>query len=202
VLFTGSLGVLKSNMVSFQPPLSGDFHEHLAGMAMGRLNKIVIEVDPAFMAARDIPVDWSLELLDNDPPHFCHVRSGGEPIIQLYAAGRQAERIEGMTPAEALDYAISVLRPIDVLRGFGGHILSPAIITRWVANPYTRGAYSCCLPGGRRSGPRREGLIVFCGDTFDERFPASVAGACRSGKAGARMAIEALGIKVSESAVA
>lgn len=202
VLFTGSLGVLKSNMVIFQPPLSGDFHEHLAGMVMGRVNKIVIEIDPAFVAARDIPVDMALDLLDNDPPHFCHVHSGGQPVIQLYAAGRQAERIEGLTPAEALDYAVDVLRPVDVLHGFESHVLSPAIVTRWVANPYTRGAYSCCLPGGKRSGPRKEGAIVFCGDTFDERFPASVAGACRSGRAGAGMVIEALGVRSSQAEVA
>ena len=67
VLFTGSLGVLKSNMISFQPPLSGDFHEHLAGMVMGRVNKIVIDLDPGFFAARDIPVDMAIELLDGDP---------------------------------------------------------------------------------------------------------------------------------------
>ncbi len=202
VLFTGSLGVLKSNMVGFQPPLSGDFHEHLAGMVMGRVNKIVIELDPAFFAARDIPVDMAIELLDGDPPHFCHVHSGGQPVIQLYVAGRQAEKIEGMTPGEALAYAVGVLRQVGALRGFDAHVVSPATVTRWVANPYTRGAYSCCLPGVKRSGPRVEGAIVFCGDTFDDRFPASVAGAYRSGRAGARIVIEALGVKAAENAVA
>jgi monoamine oxidase len=199
VLFTGSLGVLKSNMVAFQPPLSGDFHEHLAGLVMGRVNKIVIDCDPAFFAERDVPVDMAIELLDIDPPHFCHVHSGGQPVIQLYVAGRQAERVEGMTPAEALTYAAGVLRRVDMLRGFDLHTVSPAIVTRWVANPYTRGAYSCCLPGVKRSGPRVEGGIVFCGDTFDTRFPASVAGASRSGREGARLVIEALGVKAPES---
>ncbi len=199
VVFTGSLGVLKSNMVSFQPPLSGDFHEHVAGLVMGRVNKIVIDCDPAFFAERDVPVDMAIELLDADPPHFCHVHSAGQPIIQLYVAGRQAEKVEGMAPAEALAYAAGVLSGVDVLRGFDLHVVSPALVTRWVANPYARGAYSCCLPGVKRSGPRVEGGIVFCGDTFDTRFPASVAGACRSGRAGARMAIEALGVKMPES---
>ena len=202
VIFTGSLGVLKSNMVAFQPPLSGDFHEHLAGLVMGRVNKIVIDCDPAFFAERDVPVDMAIELLDIDPPHFCHVHSGGQPVIQLYVAGRQAEKIEGMTPPEALAYAAGVLRRVDMLRGFDLRAVSPAIVTRWVANPYTRGAYSCCLPGVKRSGPRIEGGIVFCGDTFDTRFPASVAGAYMSGKAGARITIEALGVKAPEAEVA
>ncbi len=202
VLFTASLGVLKSNMVSFQPPLSGDFHEHLAGIAMGKVNKIVIECDPAFFAERDVPADMAIEVLDVDPPHFCHVHSAGQPIIQLYVSGNQAEKIEGMTPGEALNYAAGILRRIELLRGFDTRVVSPAIVTRWVANPYTRGAYSCCLPGARRSGPRVEGAIIFCGDTFDTRFPASVAGAYLSGRAGAQMVIEAQGVKVSEAAVA
>lgn len=200
VLFTGSLGVLKSNMVSFQPPLSGDFHEHLAGLVMGRVNKIVVECDPGFFAERQVPVDMAMELLDGDPPHFCHAHSAGQPVIQLYVAGRQAEKVEGMTPAEALTYMAEVLRPVDVLHGFEAHMVSPAIVTRWVANPYARGAYSFCLPGVKRSGPRMEGRIVFCGDTFDTRFPASVAGACRSGQAGARMVIDALGVRVPQTA--
>lgn len=199
VIFTGSLGVLKSNMIGFQPPLSGDFHEHLAGLVMGRVNKIVIDCDPTFFAERDVPVDMAIELLDVDPPHFCHAHSGGQPVIQLYVTGRQAEKIEGMTPAEALAYAAGVLRRVDMLRGFDLHAVSPAIVTRWVANPYTRGAYSCCLPGAKRSGPRVEGGIVFCGDTFDTRFPASVAGAYRSGREGARMVIESLSVKASET---
>ncbi|MBW8881988.1 MAG: hypothetical protein JF615_11415 [Asticcacaulis sp.] len=54
----------------------------------------------------------------------------------------------------------------------------------------------------RRSGPRVEGLIVFCGDTFDTRFPASVAGAYLSGQAGAQLVIAALGVKAAETAAA
>ncbi len=192
VIFTASLGVLQSGMVQFSPGLSGAFHEHLSGLVMGRVNKIVIELDPAFVRERGIPVDMPVQQLDSHPPHFAHIHSAGQPLIQLYVSGDQAEVVEGLTPDETLAYSQSVLAPIDILNGFEAHVVSAPIATRWVANPYTRGSYSSCLPGAHRSGPRVEGLVTFCGDTFDDRFPGSVAGAYRSATAGAELVIAEL----------
>lgn len=189
VIFTASLGVLQGRLVTFTPDLSRGFHEQIAGLVMGQVNKIIIEVTPEFMASNCVPVDMALEMLDGKTPHFCHVHSGGQPVIQIYAGGKQAEAIEPLAAEEALAYAREVLAPVEVLRGFEAHVVSPPIVTRWVANPYTRGAYSCCLPGARRSGPVTEGVVTFCGEAFDERFPASLPGAWRSGRAAAEIVI-------------
>lgn len=189
VIFTGSLGVLQGRLVTFTPDLSRAFHEQIAGLVMGYVNKIIIEVDPEFMAVNGVPVDMALELLDGEAPHFCHVHSAGQPIIQVYAGGRQAEAVESLAADQALAYARDILAPVKILKGFEAHVVSPPIVTRWVANPYTRGAYSCCLPGARRSGPLTEGLVTFCGEAFDERFPASLPGAWRSGKAAAEIVV-------------
>jgi monoamine oxidase len=186
------LGVLQGRLVTFAPELSSSFHERLAGLVMGHVNKIIVEVDPDFMTASGVPVDMALELLEGPVPYFCHVRSGGQPVIQIYAGGHEAEAIESLAPDQALAYAREILAPVEALKGFDAHVVSPPIVTRWVANPYTRGAYSCCLPGARRSGPVTEGLVTFCGEAFDDRFPASVAGAWRSGKAAAEIVIAEL----------
>lgn len=193
-LFTGSLGVLKANAVDFEPPLSADFRRHMAGLVMGKMNKIVVEVGPAFFAERQVAVDTGYILLDAKPPHFCHVHSAGAPIIQLYISGQQAEVIEGMTASEAFDYMHRILAPVEQLAGFENHVAGDPVVSGWVSNPFTRGAYSCCLPGTRRQGPHREARVFFAGDTFDERFPASVAGAWRSGQAAARQVATALDI--------
>ncbi len=192
MIFTASLGVLQGRLVTFTPDLSRGFHEQIAGLVMGQVNKIIIEVTPEFMAGNGVPVDMALEMLDGEAPHFCHVHSGGQPVIQVYAGGKQAEAMEPLAAEEALAYARDVLARVEVLKGFEAHIVSPPIVTRWVANPYTRGAYSCCLPGARRSGPLTEGLVTFCGEAFDERFPASLPGAWRSGKAAAEIVIAEL----------
>ncbi len=193
-LFTGSLGVLKANAVAFEPPLTADFRRHLAGLVMGKMNKIVVEVSPAFLAERRIAVDTGYILLDAKPPHFCHVHSAGAPIIQLYISGRQAELIEGMTASEAFDYLHRILAPVESLAGFEAHVIGDPVVSAWVSNPFTRGAYSCCLPGTRRQGPHREARVFFAGDTFDERFPASVAGAYRSGQTAAQLISTAIDI--------
>jgi monoamine oxidase len=192
VIFTASLGVLQGRLVKFAPDLSRVFQEQIAGLVMGHVNKIIIEVDPVFMAATGVPEDMALELLDVPGPHFCHVRGAGQPIIQIYAGGREAEAIESLAPDQALDYARDILAPVEALKGFEAHVVSPPIVTRWVANPYTRGAYSCCLPGAHRTRPVTEGLVTFCGEAFDDRFPASVAGAWRSGKAAAEIVMAEL----------
>ena len=193
-LFTASLGVLKANAVTFEPPLTADFRRHLAGLVMGKMNKIVVEVSPAFLAERRIAVDTGYILLDAKPPHFCHVHSAGAPLIQLYISGRQAELIEGMTASEAFDYLHRILAPVERLAGFEAHVIGDPVVSAWVSNPFTRGAYSCCLPGTRRQGPHREARVFFAGDTFDERFPASVAGAYRSGQTAARLISTAIDI--------
>jgi monoamine oxidase len=192
VIFTASLGVIQGRLVTFTPDLSRAFHEQLAGLVMGYVNKIVIEVDQAFLADHGVPVDMALELLDGPAPHFCHVHSAGQPVIQIYAGGKQAEAIESLAADQALAYASEILAPVEVLKGFEAHVVSPPIVTRWVANPYTRGAYSCCLPGARRTGPVTEGLVTFCGEAFDERFPASLPGAFRSGQTAAERVMEEL----------
>lgn len=193
-LFTGSLGVLKSNAVSFEPALTADFRRHLSGLVMGKMNKIVIELMPDFFDRRQIAVDTGFILLDAKPPHFCHMRSAGAPVIQLYICGRQAEMIEGMTAREALDYLHRILAPVEKLSGFEDYVVGDPVVSAWVSNPYTQGAYSCCLPGTRRQGPHREARVFFAGDTFDARFPASVAGAFRSGEEAARQIAAALDI--------
>ncbi len=193
-LFTGSLGVLKSNQVAFDPPLTADFRRHLAGLVMGKMNKIVVEVSPAFLDERKVAIDTGYILLDSRPPHFCHVRSAGAPVIQLYIAGRHAEIIEGMTAREALDYMHRVLAPVEQLAGFQPYVVGDPVVSAWVSNPFTRGAYSCCLPGHKRQGPHREARVFFAGDTFDTRFPASVAGAWRSAQEAAQQMATALDI--------
>ena len=188
-LFTGSLGVINSRLVEFDPPLSDRLRGELDGLVMGKMNKIILEVNPEFFEQNKIPIDLSAELLDDTPPHFCHVRSGGAPLITLFISGNQAEDVERMDEAEALAFARRILAPLKELAGFDSHLVAPPLITRWSGNPFTRGAYSSCLPGGHRPGPWIEGPIGFCGDTFDPHYPGSLAGAFLSGRKAAELIV-------------
>lgn len=190
LIFTGSLGVITSGMIAFEPMLSRAFRDHLRGFVMGEMGKIVVEVEPAFFGERNVAPDTSLLLLEATPPHFCHVRSQGLPLISLYVSGQRAENIERLNAAQALGYVSTLLRPFRPLNGFEARMVGEPLISHWIGNPYTRGAYSALLPGHKRSGPRMEGAVCFCGEAFDERFPASLAGAYRSGEAAVQLLCE------------
>lgn len=186
-IFTGSLGVLNSGLVAFDPPLSDKLHEYLSGLVMGQMNKIIFELEPEFFEQRNIPQDMGIILLEQEPPHFCHIHSAGAPLITLFISGSHAELVERLDANEALDYALRYLSPVKEIAGFERHMASPPLVTNWVGNPYIRGAYSSCLPGARRSGPWVEAHLCFCGDTFDDEYPASLAGAYLSGKKAAQI---------------
>lgn len=190
VIFTASVGVLASGMVAFDPPLSHGFRDHLDGLMMGEMGKIAVEVEPGFFAARDIATDTSILLLDATPPHFCHVRSAGTPTINLYVSGHRAENVERLNAAQALGYASTLLRPITQLSGFEAHVVGEPLVSHWIGNPFTRGAYSALRPGRRRTGPHIEGAVCFCGEAFDADYPASLAGAWLSGAAAVAQLVE------------
>jgi monoamine oxidase len=185
-IVTVSLGVLTSGMIRFDPPLSESARAQFDGMRMGDMNKIVIAVDPGFFRDRGVAPDTAYELLDARPPHFCHVQSGGLPLIQLYACGQRARQIERLSAEQATGYVSALLRHVPALAGFEAHMQDAPLISTWSSNLFTQGAYTALLPGHKRSGPRVEGPIVLCGEAFDERFPASLAGAWRSGQAAVR----------------
>jgi monoamine oxidase len=191
-IFTGSLGVLKSGLVTFTPPLSAAMQKNLEHIAMGKMNRIILEMEPGFFEERGIGENTAMVLLDGTPPHFCHMRSVGRPLISLFIAGPVAERVEHFSGEEAIRYMKQALSPVKELHGFEREVKGAPIVTRWCTSRYTQGSYSVCLPGGTRSLPREEGQVIFCGDTFDMEYPASLAGAARSGTAAGRMAIAAL----------
>lgn len=188
VIFTGALPVLKSGNIAFSPPLTDSFRSHLDGQFSGEMNKIIIEMPAGFFAARGIPRDMACQLLDGDPPHFCHLHSGGSPLITLFVSGqREARRAEAMTPAQALAHAAQILSPIGELTGFENAVVGAPIVTKWVGNPFIQGAYSGCLAGATRTGPWLHGNLCFCGDALNELYPASLAGAYLSGAKAAEL---------------
>jgi len=192
LLFTVSLTVLKSGMISFVPPLSDGLMRDLSRFAMGKMNKIIVELRPDFFEKRNIPDNLSLQLLDGKQPHFCHVHGAESPFMMLFISGDMAETVERMSSEQALAYMKTALLPVKDLTGFEGYMVGPPIVTGWVGNPYTQGAYSACLPGGKRSWPRQEGNVYLCGDTFDPYYFSSLAGAFRSGRAAAQLVAKEL----------
>lgn len=180
-IVTVSLGVLQSRAIAFDAEVQTAIDHATAGLLVSRMNKIILELEPGFFNDRGIPADLGLQLLDGIP-HYCHVRGAGQPLIVLFTTGDAASYSETLTPDQALDYARDVLSPVEQLKGFDARLASAPLVTRWIANPLTRGAYSALMPGFKRHAPWWNGPIGICGDSFDDHFPGSLAGAWRSGR--------------------
>ena len=129
-------------------------------------------------------IDGYVLRLDATPPHFCHISA---PLVTLFISGDAAGKVERLQPVQAIAYVKDILAPVEEMQGFEAYVVGEPIITRWVGNPYTQGAYSACLPGGKRSWPVAQGNIMLCGDMFDPNYFSSLAGAYRSGLAAARL---------------
>lgn len=184
-IVTLPLGVLQSDGVLFDPPLSAARQSAIDSLGMGVMNKIWLRFD----AALPLPdVDWMLNL---SPPHdlwpewINAAPSTGQPLLLGFNAGPRADEVE------ALDDAATTAIALDALRGmFGSSFPTPAAaqITRWRADPFARGAYSYHPPGTglatrtALTGSDWEGRLAFAGEAASD-YPSTVHGAWISGLA-------------------
>ena len=188
VLLTLPLGLLQQSPpdgIEFAPDIPS--HRAAAGrLAMGAVVKVALTFREPFWAALDgraaeggflhhpgaaFPTWW---------PLGPHLRLTG------WSGGPRAEAL-----ARLDDEAILAIATADLAAGLGTTVdhVQDALIDRavfnWPRDPFTRGAYSYAKVGGagaiRDLAAPIESTLFFAGEATDEAFPATVAGAIRSG---------------------
>ncbi|ELT99209.1 hypothetical protein CAPTEDRAFT_225427 [Capitella teleta] len=205
-LITLPLGVLKEslrangpNCVSFNPPLPEWKTQALQRMGFGNLNKVVLCFDRVF---------W-----DPNANLFGHVgsttASRGElflfwnlyksPVLLALVAGEAAAIMENVSDD------VIIGRSIAVLKGIFGNSAVPqpkeAVVTRWRADPWSRGSYSYVSAGSTGNdydlmaspisanpappnappNPNNLPRVFFAGEHTIRNYPATVHGALLSG---------------------
>ncbi|XP_033116780.1 lysine-specific histone demethylase 1A-like [Anneissia japonica] len=211
VLCTLPLGVLKQSppTVQFVPPLPEWKTSAIQRMGYGNLNKVVLCFDKIFW-------DPSVNL-------FGHVgsttASRGElflfwnlykaPVLLALVAGEAAQIMENVSDD------VIVGRCLAVLRGVFGQTAVPqpkeTVVTRWRADPWSRGSYSYVAAGSSGSdydlmatpvthapvaGSQTTNLpkLFFAGEHTIRNYPATVHGALLSGlREAGRIADQLLG---------
>lgn len=178
VIVTTSIGVIKTGGVTFDPPLPRAHQAALKFLDMGTMNKVALQFPRASWPDRDYFVVsgaycssfWNLN------------KYAGQPILVGLAGGIRALQLERMSKQERVTHTLrdlrSALGPLPDPTG--------ALTTAWLADPYTRGAYSRMSPGatGLERGALSQPIanrIFLAGEATHATDPSTVHGAYWSG---------------------
>jgi len=179
------LGVLKQNLITFDPPLEPWRQTVIDTLHMGVLNKTYLRFDAPFW-------DLDVEAIGHIDPNIkgrwaqwlnlYHYL--GEPILLGFNAGAYGKQIEDQSDEAIIEEALSVLRTI-----YGEQVTQPTdyLITRWGQDPFTYGSYSSVGVGADPDQLKRFGEeayadhVIFAGEATHADHRATVHGAYLSG---------------------
>ncbi|WP_080441433.1 flavin monoamine oxidase family protein [Burkholderia ubonensis] len=182
VIVTLPLGVLKARTVKFTPELPDEKLGAIERLGMGIYDKLYLRFPKVFWD--NVPV---ISQRGNQHGKWAnwyalqHVVNA--PILCALNGGDAARRIERMKDAEIVRDAMERLASI-----YGSRILEPTgyRVTRWGADPFSRGSYSFPAIGSRR-GDRQllaapiADRVFFAGEATHEDYSGTVHGALLSG---------------------
>ncbi len=187
VIVTVPLGVLQAGDVQFEPPLGDAYTWSINALAMGTLDRCVLQFDSVF---------WDEELttisvIGEDSQRWYQFiplnNALGIPALAGFNAGAAADDLETYSDEELIAEMVAVLQSAFATEEFA---VVDAKIVRWKADPYARGSYSYVPVGGDftarqvLSEPLHD-VIFFAGEAWTTTDPATVHGAYQSGLASA-----------------
>jgi monoamine oxidase len=186
-IITVSTGVLASGAMRFDPGLPAATLDAIAGLPMGLAMKVVLRATGT--ERLDLPMHCSVDRRitlrgERLMPFQCW--PFGRDYVQGWIGADTAWALARDGEAAAVEFALAQLRAI-----FGGRVDRlfagcPRLVTRWDADPWTRGAYSW-VPVGQADARRRlaeplgDGHLLFAGEACHHGFAGTLAGAWISG---------------------
>jgi monoamine oxidase len=192
-IVTVPLGVLKSVVITFDPPLP-DGHVHAVN-ALGfgvlsksyfRFNRRTWNIENAFyLYIGTDPGVWS---------QWFTLPSPAGPIVLAFNAGEHGRSVESSSPKDLMTSALPIARRLL------GDDISPIEVrtSNWTVDPYARGAYSFHSPGSGLEDRRRlqepiGDRLYLAGEAIGVNNPATVTGAVLSGRHAATQLMHRLG---------
>lgn len=186
-IITCSVGVLKSQTLQFEPKLPAEKSQAIKSLGMGVLDKVVLRFPQVFWP-RDV---MSFGYVSPNRGEFPETLNGfclsGKPYLISFVAGSVARKTEKLSDDVIVRQVLGCYRKM-----FGSKLTTPNghLITRWAADPWTRGSYSH-QPVGTTDETRLQlarpfGKLYFAGEATTPRHAATVHGAYISGLRAAR----------------
>jgi polyamine oxidase len=182
-LITLPLGVLKSDAVTFSPPLPKAKQAAIHRLSMGVLDKIVLKFPEAFWS-EDYDILGYLSDREDAFLEFLNFRRyTSAPVLVGLVAGQFARSLESLSENEVAERVMKQLWQIH-----GDEIPEPETVvkTHWATDPFSLGSYSI-MPPGSTSRDRKtlaesvSDVLFFAGEATSSDYPATVHGAFLSG---------------------
>jgi monoamine oxidase len=179
---TVPLGVLKRNLIRFEPRLPNAKIRAIEYLGMGVLDKIVLQFPERFWD----PTTW----LRNDGPEaglwpewVDLTGMIGRPALMGFIAATQAQQVERLPDQAILASALNQLKRCYPKRVIPAP--TDVLMTRWSQDPFACGSYSFpavgSTPGMRSDLAQRWDAMVFAGEAVSATHPATLQGAYLSG---------------------
>lgn len=143
VLSTVSNGILAAGEIEFTPALPDWKLEAVSGFPIGTLNKICIHFDNDVFG----PEGRGFHIVCDEDAGAAGFEASvmGQNTAIVFVGGRHAVWLEKQGQQASHEFAVS-----QVAEVFGSDIRKQemrSIATAWTTDPWTRGSYSCALPG-------------------------------------------------------
>ncbi|KAG1361130.1 polyamine oxidase 5 [Cocos nucifera] len=179
-IITVPLGVLKANLIEFEPKLPEWKVSAISDLGVGNENKIALRFSTVFWP--DVEVLGMVAPTSYACGYFLNLyKATGHPVLVYMAAGRVAYDIEKLSDEEAVKFVMLQLQkmlpdatePVQYL------------VSRWGTDPDSLGSYSCDLVGKPADLYERFRApvdnIYFAGEAASVDHSGSVHGAYTSG---------------------
>jgi monoamine oxidase len=180
VVVTVPLGVLQAGDVRFDPPLVAPAAEAVERLGMGVYDKVFLRFPSKF---------WDAWVIRQQGPAgsdwhswYDMSRVTDEPVLAALVGGDSARRLETLSDDEVVAEGMAALRYM-----YGPDVPTPDAvrITRWAADPFTRGSYSYLHVGASTEDfdllGTPSGRVQLAGEATWSDDPATVHGALLSG---------------------
>lgn len=194
VVVTLPLGVLRAGDVRFEPALPPNLQQAINRTEMGTVNKFLMVWDQPFW-------DVSQHFFGFTPTnrglfnYFLNLKPiNGSNALMTFSYGEAAKLAEQRSDAQLQAEAMAHLRQM-----FGNQIPAPQTFkaTRWMSDPFARGAYSHATVGGSSAdfdalGSSVSDRLFFAGEHTHRQYRGTAHGAYLSGVRAAEQILERL----------
>ncbi|CAB9515787.1 Probable polyamine oxidase 4 [Seminavis robusta] len=193
VIVTVPLGVLKANVITFNPPLPSNKQLVIDRMGMGVLNKCMLLFDDDAELPWPADKEWIERIVTGEDPEkpqglwteiVCLRPEGGKRILCANTVGHIARKLEAKSNQEIQDSVMSELKTIFAPQD----VPEPCqcVITKWGQDEFAYGSFSFNAIGAKHLYHRIlndpvDNKVFFAGEACSEKYFATTHGAYLTG---------------------